>query len=102
MAKKNMNNPKKPAVKTRSVITKQGTKVAVQSSKKTGTVFTESGKPGLDKKGNRVESVYSLKDFAKNRPATTQEVKKALRTGRTVYAGTASTTVKKRRGKAKP
>ena len=101
MAKKSLNNPNKPAVKTRSVITKQGTKVAVQSSKKMGTVFTESGKPALDKKGNQSESTYTIKDFAKNRPATVAETKKALRTGRTVYAGTASTTAKKKRGGTK-
>jgi hypothetical protein len=118
MAKKELNNPKKPAVKTRSTVNKLGGKVVVQSSKKSGTVFTADGKPGLDKKGDQTTSVYSLRNSLPggylgmgNKKLNMTETKKAIRTGGAPTAGLDKATVKgakvvtpggkKQRGKAK-
>lgn len=80
MPKKSLNNPNKPAVKTRKVVDKLGQSVTLQTKSEGGkkeTVFTLSGKPALDKSGNRKGATYSLRD--KNE----RETKKTVRNLRT-------------------
>ena len=91
MAKKSLNNPSKPAVKTRSV---RGVKV--QTVKGTGTAYSRDSKPAFDASGNQKREAVSLAPKDGKKPGMT-ETKKAIRSGSA--SGLYGSTMSKKKGK---
>ena len=67
MAKKDMNNPNKPAVKTRSV---KGTKVQTVAGK---TYYSRDSKPAIDNTGKQTRETLSV---SKDMKGTKKSIRK--------------------------
>lgn len=83
MPKKELNNPNKPAVKTRKVVTKRGDSVTVQTTGKQGdkqTTFGYDGKPALDKSGKKLPRTNGVSTKTVSGATADKDVKKRLRT----------------------
>ena len=96
MPKKSLNNPNKPAVKTRKVVDKLGQSVTLQTKREGGknvTYFDLNGKPALDKSGKEKGAVWTLKD--KNERETKKTVRN-LKTPIGTYTNDLPKTDKKR------
>ena len=68
MAKKDMNNPNKPAVKTRSV---KGTKVQTVAGK---TYYSRDSKPAIDNTGKQTRETLSI---SKDMKGTKKAIRKS-------------------------